>query len=194
MLRPFVSFALAIKIYLTFVFILTLFLKESAQMQPFSLEFDAEILNEVANHHQQKNNSTRQKNIAKIAEEKKENARQEKTEPPLKNSRFETENESHSKAKIAQDEKIKNITAQKIAPIFRTLPEIPQDLRYEAFHAEIEARFQISKEGRVVGVELIKASNNVRLNYLLIKSLKKWLFDPSLKESSQDIKVVFTVK
>lgn len=73
----------------------------------------------------------------------------------------------------------------------RPLPEIPQDLRDEAFNSYAIARFNVADDGSFT-VELIKPCSNPRLNQLLLKSLKKWKF--SAVKSVQEIRVNFKVE
>ncbi len=84
--------------------------------------------------------------------------------------------------------------AQKTLPIHQPLPEIPQDLRSEAFNSYAIARFYIAASGHVENVELVKPCSNPKLNYLLLKSLKDWRFNSSSKSSTQDIRVTFKVE
>lgn len=83
--------------------------------------------------------------------------------------------------------------ADKAAIVARPLPEIPQELRQEAFNSFAIARFDIKKDGSF-SVELIKPCNNPRLNQLLLKSLKKWQFAESKQDHIQDIRVNFKVE
>lgn len=84
--------------------------------------------------------------------------------------------------------------AQKTPPIYQPLPEIPDDLRFDAFNSYAIARFHIAKDGSVERVELVRACSNPRLNQLLLKTLKNWRFNPNSKTSTQDIRVTFKVE
>jgi protein TonB len=84
--------------------------------------------------------------------------------------------------------------AAKLAPIFQPLPEIPQELRYEAFNSEVVARFHVSAAGDVTSVELIKPCSNPRLNQMLLTTLRQWKFSQSEKSFAQDIRVTFAVE
>ena len=84
--------------------------------------------------------------------------------------------------------------AKKIAPLFQPLPEIPLDMRSEFFSTKIIAKFYIKKDGSVSAVELLEISHNPRLNLLLLKSLKKWRFEPSNHDFEQIINVKFAVE
>ena len=88
---------------------------------------------------------------------------------------------------ISQNEEPKKVIAN-------PLPEIPEDMRYEAFNSMIVARFLVGKNGEVLKVDLVSWANNPRLNSLLIKSLKNWRFENSSKEFSVEIKVNFRVE
>ena len=83
---------------------------------------------------------------------------------------------------------------KKVAPIFNPLPQIPNDLREEAFVSEAIARFYIDATGTVTRVDLIKPCANPRLNNLLLKSLKSWKFAAVKRSSTQDIRVNFKVE
>jgi protein TonB len=73
------------------------------------------------------------------------------------------------------------------------LPEIPEELRYEAYQTYAIARFHINQDGSSTP-ELIQPTNNPKLNQLLLNSLKQWRFEPSNQKSFQDIRVDFKVE
>ena len=82
--------------------------------------------------------------------------------------------------------------------IVRPMPQIPDDLREEAFNFAALARFHIAIDGSVV-VELVKPTPNPRLNRILLDSLKKWRFIPAIKNgkpvaSTEEIVVKIEVK
>ena len=82
--------------------------------------------------------------------------------------------------------------------IIQPMPQIPDDLRAEAFNVAALARFHISVDGSVK-VELAKPTPNPRLNRILLDSLKKWRFIPAIKngkpvDSMEDILVKIEVK
>ncbi len=87
-----------------------------------------------------------------------------------------------------------NSAYENLVAIHNPLPEIPDDLREEAFNSTAVARFYIDEKGAVTKVELIKPCNNPKLNHLLLKSLQNWKFNPSNKASAKEIKVNFEVK
>ncbi|MFM0199147.1 TonB family protein [Paraburkholderia fungorum] len=77
------------------------------------------------------------------------------------------------------------------------LPELPDDLRDQAYQTVATARFMIHADGSV-DVELIKPTPNPRLNQILLEALHKWRFFPAMQaghpvESRQDIRVHFNV-
>ena len=77
--------------------------------------------------------------------------------------------------------------------IVRPMPQIPDDLREEAFNSAALARFHIAVDGSVK-VELAKPTPNPRLNRVLLDSLRKWRFMPAIKngkpvESTEEIVV-----
>lgn len=71
------------------------------------------------------------------------------------------------------------------------MPVIPDELRDEAMHERATARFHISVDGSAT-VELIRPTQNPRLNRLLLETLRQWKFDPAIQDgkavpSTQDI-------
>jgi protein TonB len=88
-----------------------------------------------------------------------------------------------------------NMAAQ---AILRPLPQIPDDLREEAFNAIAVARFHIGADGAAT-VELARPTPSPRLNRLLLEKLKEWRFSPAIREgkpvaSVQDIRIGLEVK
>jgi periplasmic protein TonB len=81
--------------------------------------------------------------------------------------------------------------------ISQPLPELPDDLREQAYQTVATARFAIHADGSV-DVELIRPTPSPRLNQLLLETLRKWRFFPAMQaghpvESRQDIRVHFNV-
>ncbi len=64
--------------------------------------------------------------------------------------------------------------------IIHPMPQIPEDLRAEAFNAAALVRFHIAVDGSVEE-ELVKPTPNPLLNRILLDSLKKWRFMPAIK-------------
>ena len=64
-------------------------------------------------------------------------------------------------------------------PSVQPLPVIPDDLRQEAMTEVATARFHIAVDGSVT-VELVKPTQNPRLNRLLLETLKVWKFTPAI--------------
>ena len=64
--------------------------------------------------------------------------------------------------------------------LVRPLPVIPDELREEAMNEAATARFTIAVDGSAT-VELVKPTQNPRLNRLLLDTLKKWKFMPAIK-------------
>ena len=80
----------------------------------------------------------------------------------------------------------------------KPMPKIPDDLRQEAMSAQALARFTVRPDG-TDSVELVKATPNVRLNQLLLDTLKNWRFFPAMKEgkpttSTEDILIKIEIK
>jgi protein TonB len=65
--------------------------------------------------------------------------------------------------------------------LVRPLPTIPDELREEAMNEAATARFTIAVDGSAT-VELVKPTQNPRLNRLLLDTLKKWKFMPAIKQ------------
>jgi len=81
--------------------------------------------------------------------------------------------------------------------ILQPLPVLPDDLREDAYQTVAMARFSIRVDGSV-DVELVRPTQNPRLNQLLLEALRKWRFFPAMKDgrpvaSSQEIRVHFNV-
>lgn len=77
------------------------------------------------------------------------------------------------------------------------LPELPDDLREQAYQTIATARFVIHVDGSVE-VELIKPTPNPRLNQILLQALHKWRYLPAIQgghpvETRQDVRVHFNV-
>ena len=82
--------------------------------------------------------------------------------------------------------------------IVRPIPQIPDDLREEAFNAVAVVRFHIAADG-TAAFELAKPTPNPTLNRLLLEKLREWRFFPAMREgkpvaSNQDVRITFEVK
>jgi periplasmic protein TonB len=82
--------------------------------------------------------------------------------------------------------------------IVRPMPQIPDDLRQEAFNAVAVVRFHVSAEG-IATFELAKPTQNPRLNRLLLEKLREWRFFPAMRDgrpvaSDQEVRINFEVK
>jgi outer membrane biosynthesis protein TonB len=184
MLYPFRSYAFAFLCYLSIVIFIGLKEKNIEKNPLISLEIEADFIG-VVNQHQEKSTLQKEKNINKIQLpqiSKKEFNQKQEIEPKQQNKALETTNSQN------------NLDAKKIAPLFQPLPEIPLDMRSEFFSTKIIAKFYIEKDGSVSNVELLEVSHNPRLNLLLLKSLKKWHFEPSNQALTQIINVKFAVE
>ncbi len=77
--------------------------------------------------------------------------------------------------------------------IAQPLPAIPDDLRQDAMNEVATARFHIAVDGSVT-VELIKPTQNPRLNRLLLGALKFWKFSPAISDgkpvASEETRIV----
>ncbi len=126
-------------------------------------------------------------NYNQVAQEKKSSKHYD-----LKQQKNQKETFLHFHEKSAQD--LCDVVSKKVEPIYNPLPQIPDDLRQEAFESSAVARFYIASDGKVSKVDLIKPCANPRLNYLLLKSLKNWKFASSSIDSTQEIRVNFSVQ
>ena len=82
--------------------------------------------------------------------------------------------------------------------IVRPMPQIPDELREDAFNAVAVARFHITADGTAT-FELAKPTPNPRLNRLLMEKLREWRFFPAMRDgkpvpSDQDVRITFEVK
>lgn len=81
--------------------------------------------------------------------------------------------------------------------VAQPLPELPDDLREDAYQFIAVARFAIHTDGSF-DVTLIKPTPNPRLNRILMTTLYRWRFVPASEaghpvESRQDVRVHFNV-
>ncbi len=179
---PLASFVLAtiIWIFLAAIFFYAAFKKSS--IIPASLEVDASIIDEasrqVGKNSDEKNNAQEKQFLAEL----KEN-------PAIKSNNAQKQNALNQGG--SKTSKVATIVA-------RPLPEIPDDLRQEAFSSHAVARFHIAIDGSA-SVELVQPCNNPRLNQLLLQSLRKWKFAPThtlgvATASVQDVQINFKVE
>ncbi|MSP33394.1 MAG: hypothetical protein EXR06_00635 [Rickettsiales bacterium] len=177
---PLTSFLLAIIIWVFCISIFAFFSWQKSEIILATLEVDASIIDNVSQQIKNNNSATQNQDIIEKSDQKtaieKDQTAQEKN----------AANQSDAK-----QNKIATITA-------RPLPEIPEELRQEAFNSYAIARFYIAIDG-LVTVELIRPCNNPRLNQLLLQSLRKWKFAPATSfgapvASTQDVKINFKVE
>lgn len=179
---PLASFIAASLFYSVVIFALTFSFLKTNEAPLVSLTIDAQMIGEVNQHQISKVKEKQAQNLEKISQDKKyQKSIEEKIEPSEENPARE------------EEEEFKNIS-QKIAPIYQPLPEIPDELRYEAFNSKVSARFFVLKNGAVANVELIKPSNNPKLNHLLLKSLREWKFPANSSGFIQEVNVTFKVE
>jgi periplasmic protein TonB len=77
------------------------------------------------------------------------------------------------------------------------MPVLPDDLREQGYQLTALARFKVHADG-TFDVELIKPTQNPRLNQILLDTLHRWRFFPAMEnghpvESNQDVRVHFSV-
>ncbi len=178
---PFINFAFAIITYLFLLLFFALSFLQRNEAPQVSLTIDANLIGEGNVHAKAKVKQRKVVDLQQVKDERKtEKSAQEKLEPQQEKEAQEEEEEFHE-------------ISQKIAPIYQPLPEIPDDLRYEAFNTKAVARFFVLKNGEVFEVKLAKPSASPKLNHLLLKSLRKWKFPKNEKGFVQEITVTFKV-
>jgi periplasmic protein TonB len=101
-------------------------------------------------------------------------------------------------ARAAPDTRSPGTATMGAQAIMRPMPQIPDDLREEAFNAAAVARFHIAADGTAT-FELAKPTPNPRLNRLLLEKLREWRFFPAMRDgkpvpSDQDVRITFEVK
>jgi periplasmic protein TonB len=77
------------------------------------------------------------------------------------------------------------------------MPVLPDDLREQGYQLTAIAHFKIHPDGSF-DVELVKPTQNPRLNQILLETLHRWRFFPAMEnghpvESEQDVRVHFLV-
>lgn len=104
---------------------------------------------------------------------------------------------AHAAAPSEQSPNIQSSGDAAAHAMSQPLPELPDDLREQAYQTVATARFAIHVDGSVE-VDLIKPTSSPRLNQILLETLRKWRFFPAMQaghpvESRQDIRVHFNV-
>jgi protein TonB len=77
------------------------------------------------------------------------------------------------------------------------MPVLPDDLREQGYQVMAVAHFKVHADG-TFEVELVKPTQNPRLNQILLETLHRWRFFPAMEngrpvESDQDVRVHFSV-
>ena len=65
--------------------------------------------------------------------------------------------------------------------LYQPLPEIPEELRRQNLEAVAVARFRVAADGSAQ-VELVRATNDTRLNQALLSGLARWRFFPAMEQ------------
>lgn len=81
--------------------------------------------------------------------------------------------------------------------LLQPMPVLPDDLREQGYRLTAVAHFKIHADGSVE-VELVKPTQNPRLNQILLDTLHRWRFFPATEnghpvDSDQDVRVHFSV-
>jgi protein TonB len=105
---------------------------------------------------------------------------------------------AQSAARPAPDTQSAGTATMGAQAIVRPMPQIPDDLREDAFNTVAVVRFHIAVDG-VATFELAKPTSNPRLNRLLLEKLRGWRFFPAMRDgkpvpSDQDVRITFDVK
>ena len=77
------------------------------------------------------------------------------------------------------------------------MPVLPDDLREQGYQMTAVAHFRIHADGSFE-VDLVKPTQNPRLNQILLETLHKWRFFPAMEnghpvDCDQDVRVHFLV-
>lgn len=175
MQKPFLSIITSIIIWLIVICGFGFFSLNTKQFPTPKITIDAEMIGE------------------EIGEKKRPQLKQEKSkekhDDKISDLRAKETKNNHHDHHLSE-----NVKIAKAKIVSQPLPQIPNELRKEAFETKAIARFYILANGEVEKVELIKMANSPQLNYLLLKSLRKWKFEEKMENSTQDIEVVFEVK
>jgi len=178
--NPIISFTISVLIWLSIIILFSYFsLKNKNDLNP-EITVDAKMVGELV---EEKKRPVFKKIINKKLHKEDQISDLKKVQEKSKELHHDHHYQENKKSQQA-----------KAKILYRPLPKIPYDLRREAFKTRAIARFYVNKDGSVNKLELIKASNNPRLNFLLIKQLKKWKFEEKGKDFTQDVKVSFQVK
>jgi periplasmic protein TonB len=81
---------------------------------------------------------------------------------------------------------------------YAPIPDIPDDLRENSIQTVAVAHFKVTYDGEVT-VSLATKTENLRLNQILLDTLKEWRFVPAMKDgvaidSEFDLKIPITVQ
>ena len=65
--------------------------------------------------------------------------------------------------------------------LYQPTPEIPEELRRQNLEAVAVARFRVAADG-CAQVELVRPTNDTRLNQTLLSTLARWRFFPAMEQ------------
>ena len=176
---PFISYIISISIWISLIVVVGTFSLKRVKMDDPQIAIEAEMFGEII----EKKSTPKlvRKEIRKLYDDKISD---------LKKSKNQKEIEHHDHHYEDQ----KNIKSQNHKILYRPLPQIPRNLRKEAFATKAIAKFYVNKDGVVKKMKLLKASSNPRLNFLLMKELKKWRFEKTGADFEVEVHVKFQVK
>jgi outer membrane biosynthesis protein TonB len=180
MKHPFKSFSFGLIIYLLLILAFGFIVYKVVKAPEANVVVEAEMINQEANHEEPKAEEEILQEKSIVENKKFKKAKKPKVEPKA---------EEYSK-----EEKQAIEIAKRAEPIYQPLPAIPNELRYEALNTTAKGRFYVDAKGNVLKVELINPCNEPKLNFLLLKQLKKWKFEAGTISFVQDINVTFKVE
>lgn len=177
--NPIISFGSAIFIWLSLIGVVAIVAKNDTQILSPHIAIEAEMFGEIVE----------KKQAPRLAKDVTPQAHDDKISD-LKKSSNQKEIQHHDHH--YEDEKPLKSQSPKI--LYRPLPQIPRNLRKEAFSTKARAKFYVQQDGTVKKIELAKPASNPRLNFLLMKELKKWKFEKSTQDFEVEVNVSFKVK
>jgi len=132
--------------------------------------------------------------IGEFLESKKQDYSKKRSDSLNKKSSLKTNSQKSILDEKSEGQGSKKNKSQSPKVLYRPLPQIPSDLRKEAFQTQAIVRFFVAKDGSVDRFEFVRSSSNPRLNFLLIKKLKEWKFEAANESFEKDVVVNFIVR
>lgn len=174
----------------SFIFSLLIWLVVVMSFSFFAVNNNIELHSEVAIDAEMIGDLVEEK-VAASSKEKSEDVVEEHDKISDLKKRKTKKKTIHHDHHYENDQKIKS---QSPNILHRPLPQIPSSLRKEAFKTKAIVRFYVDRDGSVNRFEFIKSASNPKLNFLLMKQLKNWKFEPQDEDFTLDVNVAFEVK